>query len=221
MATILTLALGIGANTTVFNRLEKAPPGARASLFARTSQLKSVPAAKGMSPLRDKYGEPIAIVFAVVAAVLLLACANVANLLLSRASVRQREIAVRKALGAGRIRLIRQVLTESLLLSVAAAAGALSALWTAPALIAMLAPSDTPVQLAVGLDIRVLAFTAAASLFTAIGCGILPALRTSEVDIHSALKGQTYSLTTPRAVKLRGTAAQIALANRLIAELDR
>lgn len=148
-------------------------------------------------------------------------CANVANLLLSRASVRQREIAVRKALGAGRIRLIRQVLTESLLLSVAAAAGALSALWTAPALIAMLAPSDTPVQLAVGLDIRVLAFTAAASLFTAIGCGILPALRTSEVDIHSALKGQTYSLTTPRAVKLRGTAAQIALANRLIAELDR
>ena len=73
VATILTLALGIGANTTVFNRLEKAPPGARASLFARTSQLKSVPAAKGMSPLRDKYEEPIAIVFAVVASVLLLA----------------------------------------------------------------------------------------------------------------------------------------------------
>jgi predicted permease len=162
-----------------------------APLLERAAKLKLKigPASKGISKLREQYGEPIEIVFAVVALVLLLACGNVANLLLARAGARQREMAVRMSLGAGRLRLIRQLLTESLLLSMAAAAlGVIAAHWTAPALVAMLAPSDAPVQLAVGLDARVVAFTVLVSIATAILFGVSPALRASKVDIHSSLK---------------------------------
>ena len=171
--------------------MRNAPPGTPALLFEKLAQLKLkvVPAAKGVSPLRKQYGEPIQIVFAVVAVVLLLTCGNVANLLLARASTRQRELAVRVSLGAGRWRLVRQLLTESLLLAGSGAVLGLSAArWTVPVLVAMLAPADTPVQLAVGLDVRVLAFTAGVSLLTAIAFGLLPALRASRVEIHAALK---------------------------------
>ncbi|HTX38849.1 MAG TPA: ABC transporter permease [Bryobacteraceae bacterium] len=171
--------------------MRAAPAGTRTSLLERAAklQLKIEPAARGISRLREQYGQPIEIVFAVVALVLLLACGNVAHLLLARAGARQREMAVRISVGAGRGRLIRQLLTESLLLGVAAAAlGMLAARWTAPALVAMLAPSDAPVRLDVGLDARVLAFTLLVSIATAVAFGILPSLRASKVDIHSALK---------------------------------
>jgi predicted permease len=171
--------------------LRLAPPGTPASYFERVGQLKLImrPAAKGISRLREQYSEPIEIVFAVVALVLLLVCGNVANLLLARAGTRQREMAVRISLGAGRLRLIRQLLTESLLLSSAAAAlGVMAAHWATPALIRMLAPDDSPVRLAVGLDARVLAFTVLISIGTAMAFGIAPALGSSKVDIHSSLK---------------------------------
>ena len=151
--------------------------------------LKMEALAKGFSTLRHDYGEPIEIVFAVVAVVLLLACGNVASLLMARAGARRREMAVRLSLGAGRLRLIRQLLTESLLLAAGAAAlGSLAALWAAPALVRMLAPDDSPVKLALGLDGRMLAFTAAVSLVTALAFGISPALRASKVELHEALK---------------------------------
>src|SRR5437763_11193683 len=98
-------------------------------------------------------------------------------------------MALRKSLGVGRVRLIRQVLTESLLLTAAAAiAVALVARWAAPLLVAMLAPSETPFQLTLGLDVRVLAFVAAVSLLTTMVFGIFPAWRASETDINAALK---------------------------------
>lgn len=191
--------LQVSYHRAQMENLRNAPPGTPASIFDRVAQmkLKIVAAAKGVSPLRKNYGHPIGIVFAVVAGVLLLGCGNVANLLLARASARQREMAVRISLGAARVRLIRQLLTESLLLSGAAGvAGLAAARWTAPVLVAMLAPSDTPVQLVVGLDIRVLLFTAGVSFLTVVVFGVSPALRASRVDVHSALKSGTRLAST-------------------------
>jgi predicted permease len=174
--------------------MRNAPEGTPQSLIRRMAEqkVKQVPASKGISQLREQYGEPLKIVFGVVGLVLLLTCGNVANLLLARANARQREMAVRVSMGAGRLRLLRQLLTESLLLAICAAAlGLLAARWTVPVLVSMLAPADTPVQLATGVDLRVLAFTAAVSLLSAILFGSWPAIRATRLDIHSALKSGT------------------------------
>src|SRR5262249_3295587 len=126
-------------------------------------------------------------VMGAVAFVLLIACANVANLLIVRASARGRELAVRAAIGAGRVRPIRQLLAESLVI---AALGTAVGLFLARAgiqvLIAM-APSDLPRLDAVGMDPLVLAFAIAAGVATAVLCGVVPALRASRTDVMDAL----------------------------------
>jgi len=157
-------------------------PEDRARYLRQTFDTQS--AANGISYLRREYRLALIVLMTMVGVVLLIACTNVANLLLGRAAARQREIAIRMAVGGGRGRLIRQLLTESLLLSsLGAMLGVLFAEWCARLLVRFL---DASVDLS--LDVRVLAFTASVAVLTGLLFGIAPAWRGTRVDPQSGLK---------------------------------
>lgn len=154
------------------------------------------------------------IVMLVVGFVLLIACANVANLLLARAAARQKEIAVRTALGAGRWRIIRQLLTESVLLSVVGGAfGLLIGYWGVKALIS-LNEDRIPRANEISLDWRVLLFTFGVSILTGVLFGIVPAIQTTKTDLHETLKegGRSAAAATKHWVRSVLIVAEIALA---------
>jgi len=154
-------------------------------------QLESGATGLGFNRLRQTFAQPLWIIMAIVAMVLLIACANVANLLLARAVTRQREISVRLAIGCGRFRLVRQLLTESLLLStLGSAAGLLIAWWGSRVLLRMVDTGPAPLRLDLSPDARVLLFTVAVTALTSVGFGLAPAWRASGFDIASAMKDQ-------------------------------
>ena len=146
------------------------------------------PAGRGFSRLRERFSEPLQALMVLVAIVLLIACANIANLLLARANAREKEIAVRLAIGAGRLRILRQLLAESLVLSLAGGLlGLLFALWCSRFLVGMLPQGQTPLALEIAPDRRVLGFTLAISILTGLLFGLAPAWRAIELAINSSL----------------------------------
>ena len=144
--------------------------------------------------------------------VLLIACANVANLLLARSAARQKEIAIRAAMGASRTRVLRQMLTESILLSaIGGVAGLILSIWLTDVLMSML-PESAPRFEHIGIDYRVLTFTLAVSALTGVLFGIVPALQASKLDVTSALKeggrsGEGHRRTSARSLLLIGEVA--------------
>jgi len=154
-----------------------------------TNGLSVVAAANGLSPIRRQYQRALMVLMAVVVLVLFVACANVANLLLARAAARGREMAIRLAIGAARRRLVRQLLTESVLLAaLGAIAGIVFARWGTSLLIGLLSRGQLPVSLDVGLDGRVLAFTLGVAILTGLLFGLAPAWRATRIDPQAALK---------------------------------
>jgi predicted permease len=178
---------------------EQFRPGAPPELainFVRAPLNVRSAARGGFSMVRADFERPLWILAVVVGLVLLIACSNVANLLLARAAAREREMAMRLSIGAGRARLIQQLLIESSLLAGAACLlGLAFASVTAPTIVNLLSPSDYPAYLDLHVDWRMLAFVALIGVSTTLFFGLAPAVRASAVSPHEALKsgGGKYS----------------------------
>jgi predicted permease len=193
-------------------------PFAKASPFVKREFLKMwmqvMPGSKGRSNLRDTYAKPLLALMAIVALVLLIACSNLANLLIARASARQKEIAVRLALGASRGRLVRQLLVESLVLS--AAGGALGvglAVLIDRALIGFLPSGGTPLSLSSTPDFAVLGFSSLVSVLAGVIFGLVPALQSTRPQLANTLKDQAAAVLPGSSVALRKSlvVCQVAL----------
>ncbi len=174
--------------------------GAKPSRFRQqfaSKQMRVLPGATGLSGIREHFSTSLIVLMIMVGLLLLIACANVANLLLARAAARQREVAIRLALGSGRGRLIRQLLTESVLLSVAGGLlGLLVADWSGTFLLHFFAADDGAQTLSAGPDPRVLGFTAALSILTGLLFGLMPALQTTRHALADTLKEQAGNLSS-------------------------
>jgi predicted permease len=179
------------------------------------NKLEVAPAANGVSGLRREYEEPLWLLLATTGLVLLIACANLANLLLARASVREREIAIRQAIGASRSRLIGQLMAESLLIALAGTVlGAVLAQALSQGLIAFLSEPNSGMFLGLGLDWRVLTFTAGVAAATCLLFGLAPAIRATRIAPASAMRTGGRGLTSGRerfSLRRALVVAQVAL----------
>lgn len=183
--------------------------------------MRAVPAATGESPLREAYQQPLWLLLGISGLVLLIACANLANLMLARANARQREMALRLSLGASQARLVRQLVVESLLLAVlGAGAGAGAAQILTRSLIHAISSNDPSLFLSLAVDWRIILFTAGLAVLSCLLFGVAPALQASHADPITVLRASGRGLAEGRERILlrRGLiVAQIALSLLLVA----
>ena len=164
-------------------------PSAKTLQDIQRAHVELTPAGKGISGVRREFALPLKILMIVVGVVLLISCANIANLLLARAAVRQKELALRLALGARRLSLIRQLITESLLLAaIGGIAGFALAWWGSSLLIMMASNGPRLLPLDVTPNLRLLTFSLIASVVSALTFGAVPALHATRVDLNATLK---------------------------------
>lgn len=195
-----------------------APAERRATYL--TDDFTLVPAATGVSGARNRFAQPLTIILVVVLAVLLIACANIANLMLARAAARRHELTIRLALGASRVRLGCQLLVESLLLASAGAAAGLAVASTGAALLVrQLGTGSGAVTLDLSPDWRVFAFTAAMALAAMLLSGLAPALGLGQMRPGEVLKEHSRTMAGDRDARVRGAlvVAQVAISFALCA----
>jgi predicted permease len=182
-------------------------------------KLGAYPGGSGLSLLRESYSEPLWLLLAIAGVVLVIACANLANLLLARASAREREIAVRLGLGASRSRLIRQLLTESLVLVAIGTAGAVLLAGTLGQwLVAALETSNSPITLSLAMDWTVIGFAFGLAVLTCLLFGLAPAIRATRVRAGAVMRAGTRGSAGRDSVAMRRTlvVVQIALSVALL-----
>jgi putative ABC transport system permease protein len=162
-----------------------------------TDPLGLLAAATGISSLRDRYSRPLYVLLGIVGLVLMIACANMANLLLAQSVARRRELAVRLSLGAGRAQLVRQLLVESIMLSMSgAAAGLLIAAWGSRALVGLLSTRTNFTSLDLSMDWRVFGFAAVVGIVTGLMFGVVPALRGTSLSPADALRDHSRGIVS-------------------------